>query len=202
MTTSASQPPLAASGARRAPRSWSLDAGVARARRLVAQAAAVAGGRGRRARPRSAGARASRARAGRTTGWMLAPSVVAPARESGGTPSRRPGRDEVRVLLGDADREVAAGLGARATGGRAASRPGSASWRRRRSASARPSGSSSSPQPARTRSAPRRAAATERRPQTAETSSSSATRKEEPQPQAAITFGFSTLKPAPCRPST
>ena len=38
--------------------------------------------------------------------------------------------------------------------------------------------------------------------QTAETSSSSATRKEEPQPQAAITFGFSTLKPAPCRPST
>ena len=40
------------------------------------------------------------------------------------------------------------------------------------------------------------------RPQTADTSSSSATRKEEPQPQAAITFGFSTLKPAPCRPST
>ena len=38
--------------------------------------------------------------------------------------------------------------------------------------------------------------------QTAETSSSSATRKEEPQPQAAITFGFSTLKPAPCRLST
>ena len=38
--------------------------------------------------------------------------------------------------------------------------------------------------------------------QTAETSSSSATRKEEPQPQAAITLGFSTLKPAPCRLST
>jgi DNA-3-methyladenine glycosylase II len=37
-----------------------------------------------------------------------------------------------------------------------------------------------------------------RRPvQTAETSSSSATRNEEPQPQAAITLGFSTLKPAP-----
>ncbi len=38
--------------------------------------------------------------------------------------------------------------------------------------------------------------------QTAETSSSSATRKEEPQPQAATTFGFSTLKPAPCIEST
>ncbi len=38
--------------------------------------------------------------------------------------------------------------------------------------------------------------------QTAETSSSSATRNEEPQPQAAITFGFSTLKPAPWRLST
>ena len=40
------------------------------------------------------------------------------------------------------------------------------------------------------------------RRQTAETSSSSATRNEEPQPQAAITFGLSTLKPAPWRPST
>ena len=40
------------------------------------------------------------------------------------------------------------------------------------------------------------------RSQTAETSSSSATRKEEPQPQAATTLGLSTLKPAPCRPST
>ena len=38
--------------------------------------------------------------------------------------------------------------------------------------------------------------------QTALTSSSSATRNEEPQPQAAITFGFSTLKPAPCMLST
>ena len=38
--------------------------------------------------------------------------------------------------------------------------------------------------------------------QTAETSSSSATRNEEPQPQAAITFGLSTLKPAPWSPST
>ena len=38
--------------------------------------------------------------------------------------------------------------------------------------------------------------------QTADTSSSSATRKEEPQPQAAITLGLSTLKPAPWRPST
>jgi hypothetical protein len=38
--------------------------------------------------------------------------------------------------------------------------------------------------------------------QTAETSSSSATRNEDPQPQAAITFGLSTLKPAPWRPST
>ena len=38
--------------------------------------------------------------------------------------------------------------------------------------------------------------------QTAETSSSSATRKEEPQPQAATTFGLLTWKPAPCRPST
>ena len=38
--------------------------------------------------------------------------------------------------------------------------------------------------------------------QTAETSCSSATRNEEPQPQAAITFGFSTLKPAPWRSST
>jgi hypothetical protein len=38
-----------------------------------------------------------------------------------------------------------------------------------------------------------------RRAQTAETSSSSATRKEEPQPQAATTLGFSTLKPAPWR---
>ncbi len=33
--------------------------------------------------------------------------------------------------------------------------------------------------------------------QTAETCSSSATRNEQPQPQAATTFGFSTLKPAP-----
>ena len=40
------------------------------------------------------------------------------------------------------------------------------------------------------------------RDQTALTSSSSATRNEEPQPQAAITFGLSTLKPAPCMPST
>jgi DNA-3-methyladenine glycosylase II len=38
--------------------------------------------------------------------------------------------------------------------------------------------------------------------QTAETSSSSATRNEDPQPQAATTLGFSTLKPAPCSPST
>src|SRR5436305_15326580 len=37
---------------------------------------------------------------------------------------------------------------------------------------------------------------------TAETSSSSATRNDEPQPQAAITFGLSTLSPAPWRPST
>src|SRR6266404_4611905 len=35
-------------------------------------------------------------------------------------------------------------------------------------------------------------------PQTAETCSSSATRKEEPQPQAATTFGLETLNPAPC----
>src|SRR5579875_1366816 len=40
------------------------------------------------------------------------------------------------------------------------------------------------------------------RSQTAETSSSSATRNEDPQPQAAITLGLSTLKPAPWRPST
>ena len=40
------------------------------------------------------------------------------------------------------------------------------------------------------------------RGQTAETSSSSATRNEEPQPQAATMFGFSTLKPAPCSDST
>ena len=39
-------------------------------------------------------------------------------------------------------------------------------------------------------------------PQTAETCSSSATRKEEPQPQAATTFGLLTLKPAPCRLSS
>ena len=39
-------------------------------------------------------------------------------------------------------------------------------------------------------------------PQTAETCSSSATRKEEPQPQAATTLGFETLKPAPCRLSS
>jgi hypothetical protein len=39
------------------------------------------------------------------------------------------------------------------------------------------------------------------RNQTAETCSSSATRNEEPQPQAATTFGFSTLKPAPWRVS-
>ena len=38
--------------------------------------------------------------------------------------------------------------------------------------------------------------------QTADTSSSSRTWKDEPQPQAAITLGFSTLKPAPWRPST
>ena len=59
---------------------------------------------------------------------------------------------------------------------------------------------SESPQPDRS------AAATEgdreQRSQTADTSSSSATRKEEPQPQAATTLGLSTLKPAPCRPST
>ena len=41
-----------------------------------------------------------------------------------------------------------------------------------------------------------------RRPQTAETCSSSATRKEEPQPQAATTLGLLTLKPAPCRLSS
>ena len=46
------------------------------------------------------------------------------------------------------------------------------------------------------------AGAADRGRQTAETSSSSATRKEEPQPQAATTFGLSTLKPAPCRLST
>ena len=49
---------------------------------------------------------------------------------------------------------------------------------------------------------PTRSATVAERPQTAETSSSSATRKEEPQPQAAITLGLSTLKPAPWRPST
>ena len=38
--------------------------------------------------------------------------------------------------------------------------------------------------------------------QTAETCSSSATRNEEPQPQAATTFGLLTLKPAPCRLSS
>jgi len=38
--------------------------------------------------------------------------------------------------------------------------------------------------------------------QTAETSSSSLTVNEDPQPHAAITLGFSTLKPAPWRPST
>ena len=38
--------------------------------------------------------------------------------------------------------------------------------------------------------------------QTAETCSSSATRKEEPQPQAATTLGLFTLKPAPCRLSS
>ena len=38
--------------------------------------------------------------------------------------------------------------------------------------------------------------------QTAETCSSSATRNEEPQPQAATTLGFSTLKPAPWRLSS
>ena len=42
----------------------------------------------------------------------------------------------------------------------------------------------------------------DKRSQTADTSSSSATRKEEPQPHAATTLGLSTLKPAPCRPST
>src|SRR5580692_18565 len=38
--------------------------------------------------------------------------------------------------------------------------------------------------------------------QTAETCSSSATRKDEPQPQAATTLGFDTLKPAPWRLSS
>ena len=38
--------------------------------------------------------------------------------------------------------------------------------------------------------------------QTAETCSSSATRNEEPQPQAATTLGLLTLKPAPCRLSS
>ncbi len=38
--------------------------------------------------------------------------------------------------------------------------------------------------------------------QTAETSSSSGTRNEEPQPQAAMTFGLFTWKPAPVRAST
>ena len=38
--------------------------------------------------------------------------------------------------------------------------------------------------------------------QTAETCSSSATRNDEPQPQAATTLGFSTLKPAPWRVSS
>ncbi len=39
-------------------------------------------------------------------------------------------------------------------------------------------------------------------PQTAEHSSSSATRNEDPQPQAATTFGLLTWKPAPCNDST
>src|SRR5207253_10328539 len=39
-------------------------------------------------------------------------------------------------------------------------------------------------------------------PQTAETCSSSATRKEDPQPHAATTLGLLTLKPAPCRLSS
>ncbi len=47
-----------------------------------------------------------------------------------------------------------------------------------------------------------RAHPTRSRDQTAETCSSSATLNEEPQPQAATTLGFDTLKPAPCRLSS
>ncbi len=90
----------------------------------------------------------------------------------------RPWPREVRVLLGEADDQVAAGLapgdGGRARLGRRGRRPDGADGRESRP----PDGA---------------------RVQTAETSSSSATRKEEPQPQAATTLGFSTLKPAPWR---
>ena len=60
------------------------------------------------------------------------------------------------------------------------------------------------PQPTKMKMAARSNSAREQPevPQTAETCSSSATRKEEPQPQAATTFGFKTLNPAPCRLSS
>src|ERR1019366_6637263 len=105
--------------------------------------------------------------------------VVLPVRERLGHGVRALGPEKVRVLLGEADDQVAAGLalgdGGGARLGRRGRRPGGADGRESRP--------------------PDRA----RRVQTAETSSSSATRKEEPQPQAATTLGFSTLKPAPWR---
>jgi len=100
-----------------------------------------------------------------------------------------PGPEEVRVLLGEADDQVASGAalgdGGRARLGRCGRGLGcvAAAGEQRGSADGREG------------RPPDRA----RRAQTAETSSSSATRKEEPQPQAATTLGFSTLKPAPWR---
>ena len=99
-------------------------------------------------------------------------------------------------MLGEADGEVAVGLAGVATRGRAGL---GRRWRVSASASW-PSLPRDAPQPA--ASSGRQDGGRDERPQTAETSSSSATRKEEPQPHAAITLGFSTLKPAPCRPST
>ena len=116
--------------------------------------------------------------------------LVAPARELAGDLA---GADEARVRLGDADREPAValdhlrrrrrrvgrrrgGLGARLVAVAAGGEGGSRCDQQRRRGTARP--------------------------QTADTSSSSATRNEEPQPQAAITLGLSTLKPAPWRLST
>ncbi len=125
--------------------------------------------------------------------------VVLPADELGRDAlARAGGPEEVRVLLGDPDREIAAGL---ALGDGRRARLG-----RRRGGRGRGRGRLGGVLLAAVVTAARqdrdRESGRDERLQTAETSSSSATRKEEPQPQAAITLGFSTLKPAPCRPST
>jgi hypothetical protein len=156
------------------------QAGVGGARRDAALAAGVGGREGRRVA--GPGLELGPVDDDAQVGGAQRGDIVAPGAKAGGQPRAGGGApEEVGVGLSQPDRDPAAGAGA------------GSSARERRAGGGAPAGGEEGGKQA-----------GKRRPdgQTGEQDSVPATRKEDPQPQAATTLGLFTLKPAPIRAST